>query len=125
MSQQREAALARWKRTKEQSKDWYTMELAEAERKLADLRKQAEEGAVILQQRLATERAKDQIKCVICDATIIPGRHAMQSATRDPHTGVLYNIFYCSQRCVAVRNKRGQAERLGKDELPLESALPR
>lgn len=109
------AADRRWKAEEKlkaqaqhpESFDWENAPMEDAEKFLAHLRAEAERASGILQRRASSIRLAE-VNCIVCNALIQPGRWAMQKQRKNPATGLYYNIFYCTQRCVALENLEKQ-----------------
>lgn len=90
--------------------DWQNAPIPDAERFLAELRAEVNRGAEIIQQRYG-HRDLEGVTCVICGTDIAPGKWAMSKTPRDPETGLLKAIYYCTANCVARENLRNQGVR--------------
>lgn len=115
------AAEARWLKHQQEQYDWEGTPLEVAQDHLAKLRKEIELGGRILQQR-HNEATQQFVQCYICKRDIVNGKWAMNRTIRDPNTGLLQNIFLCSQSCIASAtsqtSQQPPANKLGPTGLP-------
>jgi len=94
------AAHARWEQIAAARYDWENTPLEEACQHLAALRKEIEEGGRVLQQRTSTATFKD-VPCHVCHKAIPNGKWAQSRTIRNAATGLLAQIFLCSQLCIS------------------------
>jgi hypothetical protein len=100
-SQQREAVMARYERQRQLKDDWEKMSIEEALKTIADMRADMEQGAQIVQARLSAQN-KDKMICSVCNKEIAANPTSYETV-RDSETGLMHNIFYCSQGCLAKK----------------------
>jgi len=94
---------------------WQTAPLEEAVARLADLRRDAELGAQIIQRRLNEER-REEIRCAQCKREIADGKWAYLNTPLNLETGMHEKIYYCSSRCFLLAKQPLTAARYERQE---------
>lgn len=102
--QAKKAAALRWA-----SHDWASMPLQDAIAEIAELRDTLEKASKIVQQRMTPVV---NLTCTVCHAPIPQGRWCQSKYIRNPQTGFIDTIYFCSALCVTKRNKQEQNSKL-------------
>lgn len=108
------AANARYAKQSAEQYDWENQPLPDAEQHLAGMRREIERGAQILHKRYDTSHNAD-VPCERCGGRIPNGRWVMQKSIRDPETGLVRPIFFCSGGCVNLYSSQVNAAQHGPE----------